>query len=246
MLVKRRAPSKSSDSRSDQAKIKLHLLPNFDRQFLPVPAEPRRIWWQDNEKTRNHAEHCQPLAMVNALGYNILSPATFDVEWNGDVHSDTVIEIKKQCSHCLIDSLSAFGSFTVQLGFIPTTKVPGDFIFIKGLPNERASPYTCMEALVEAWWSKAAFGIVFLMNQPGRFTVQIGQPIAQMFLYKGEGGFARLEVTSKIPREYTMWKQRRQRQDYRKDLDYFKGKHPDGSPEPTHYWLWSHHRNFRH
>jgi Family of unknown function (DUF6065) len=224
-------------------KLTLHLLPNFDRKFLPVPANSLKSWWGDNEKTRNHAQHCQPLAMANSLGYYILSPGTFTVEWNGDVQSDAAIQILDASSHCEVDSHAAYGSFTIQLGFIPVTEAPGDFVFIKGIPNERALPYSCMEAIIEAWWSRAAFGLVFLLNQAGKFTVKSGQPIAQMFLYKAAGGFVDVEVIDGIPEGYQAWYDRRHRSGYQKDFDYLHGKRPDGSREPTHMWLWRHRRN---
>jgi hypothetical protein len=89
----------------------------------------------------------------------ILSPATFEVRWIGDPKDDADIDILEAASHAQVDSHAAHGSFTIQLRFIPMTSRPGAFIFIKGIPNERAKHYSCMEALIEAWWSPASFGV---------------------------------------------------------------------------------------
>jgi hypothetical protein len=34
------------------------------------------------------------------------------------------------------------------------------------------------------------------------------------------------------------WDEKRARSDYKKDMDYFRGLHPDGTPEPTHMSFW--------
>lgn len=221
------------------SKIKLHLMPGFDRRCLPVPPPRNKAWWQDNGRTRNHAQHCQPLAMANSLGYYILSPATFRVEWDGDVQAEAKLHILSEPQPGWVTTHAAFGSFVVQPGFIPTTEEVGDFVYVKSLPNERCLPYTCMEALVEAWWSSGQFGLVFLLNQPGTFMVSTGQPIAQMFLYKAAGGFAKLEVTDQMLAEHDAWAARRYRPGYTKDLDYMHGRHPDGRSEPTHITSWT-------
>src|SRR5690242_14188962 len=113
--------------------ITLYLLPGVDTRLLPVSASGsrHRAWWQDDPKTQNHAQHCLPLSMANSLGYYILSPATFSVEWNGDSEQDAAIEIERTSPHGNVDAHSAHGSFTVQFGFIPTTNQPGDFLFVK-------------------------------------------------------------------------------------------------------------------
>jgi hypothetical protein len=34
------------------------------------------------------------------------------------------------------------------------------------------------------------------------------------------------------------WDEQRARSDYKKDMDYFRGLHPDGTPEPTRMSFW--------
>lgn len=220
--------------------ITLYLLKNYDRSLLPVPAQRLRAWYQDNQKTRNHAHHCLPLTMANSLGYYILSPGTFSIEWSGDVQTSAVVKVLEPSSHCTVDDHAAFGSFTIQAEFIPRTRQPGDFIYIKGIANERCCPYNCMEAMIEAWWSWARFGLVFLVNRPGKFIVRRGQPVAQMFLYRGAAGHAKLDARDfeQMPSDYHAWFAKRARPDYRKDLDYMHGKQPDGSEPVAHVRHW--------
>jgi hypothetical protein len=228
-----------ADVEVEKSIITLYLLPGFDQELLPIRASRNKDWWQDNFKTRNHAQHCLPLAMANSLGYYILSPAHFTVSWDGDVQQDAHVQIPNGQLSGQVDNHAAFGSFTVQPGFIPMTSRVGDFVYIKGIANQRSQPFQCMEALIEAWWNPAPFGLVFLLNQPGTFTVEKGEPLAQMFIYRGDGGSATVHVVDGVPDEYESWRQKRYRVGYAKDLDYLRGRHPDGRSEPTHRSSWT-------
>lgn len=176
--------------------------------------------------------------MANSLGYYILSPARFSVHWDGDVEHDAGIEVLEGAASAQVDGHAAFGSFTVQPGFIPMTDRAGDFLYIKGVPNERGRPFQCMEALIEAWWNPAPFGLVFLLNRVGSFTIDRGEPLAQMFVYQAEGGDAPLATVEGAPEEFGAWEHRRYRPGYAKDLDYLQGRHPDGWLEPSHRTAW--------
>jgi hypothetical protein len=227
------------------SKIHFHFANNYDNSLAPIPAIKFREWWEDNNATKNHARHCLPLTMVNSLGYYILSPGTFRVTWNGDIHHRAIIDPIEKSSHFEVDDHAAFGSFTVQAKFIPVTENEGEFIYVKGVPNERGVPYSCMEGLIEAWWNKGIFGLVFLLNQPGTFTVYWGQPIAQIFMYKGEAGAATFQAHKGYPEGHEHWMKRRSRPEYRKDLDYMKGLTSYGDSVPSHITSWKHATKFK-
>ena len=219
--------------------IKVHLANNYDASLAPVPAKKMRDWWEDNRRTMGHAKHCLPLSMANSLGYYILSPGSFLVKWDGDVHAPAKITAIDKSSHYEVDAHAAFGSFTVQAKFIPVTEDPGDFVYIKGVANERCKPYDCMEACIEAWWNVGNFGIVFLLNQPGEFIIQKGQPIAQMFLYHGLAGSADVELVNGYPSDHTGWQAKRSRPGYEKDFDYMRGLTFLGEKIDSHIVNWA-------
>lgn len=219
-------------------RIRIHLSSGFDQELMPIPAIRYREWWEDNRATKDHARHCLPLAMANSLGFYILSPGTFTVSWDGNTNARAKIRHIDKSSHYEVDDHAAFGSFTVQAKFIPVTDDPGDFVYIKGIPNQRGVKYSCMEAVIEAWWSMANFGLVFMLNQPGEFTIQKGEPIAHMFLYHGVAGAAVGEVFDGYPEEHKKWADKRTRPGYSKDLDYMKGLQPDGEKVNTHLTNW--------
>lgn len=226
-------------------KVDIHFAPNYDRSLAPIPATKFRDWYEDNQRTKQHVRHCLPLSMANSLGYYILSPGSFIVKWNGDTQEMATITHVDKSSHYEVDAHAANGCFVVQAKFIPVTQDPGDFIFVKGIPNERCMPYSCMEACIEAWWNVAHFGLVFLLNQPGEFMITKGQPIAQMFLYHGAGGSADFEFYDGHPEGHAHWLARRARKDYRKDLDYLKGFDSHGQSIETHVTTWRYANKFR-
>lgn len=225
--------------------IRFHLDPSFDKELVPIPAVRHRDWWEDNQATSDHARHCLPLAMANSLGYYVKSPGTFRVKWNGDPNKRARIIPIEVSSHFEVDNHATFGGFTVQAKFIPVTDDPGDFVYVKGVPNERAMPYSCMEAAIEAWWNVGHFGIVYLLNQRCDFTIYMGQPIAQIFLYKGEAGAADIELVDGYPQGHEHWRQKRNRPDYVKDFDYFKGRNSAGVEIPTHINTWKQASQFK-
>ncbi|MGW0229219.1 DUF6065 family protein [Actinopolymorpha singaporensis] len=205
--------------------------------LLPEPASPKRSWWGEDLATAGHAHHCLPLTMANSLGYVVRSPGAFRVTWDGDVDTHVTVD---DVDDCVVDNHSAGGSFTIQPGFVPRTTDEGDFLMVRPVPNVRCPWFVAMEALIEAWWQPGEFGLVCLMTRAGSFAVRRGDPLAQMCVYRAEGGSARLDIRPGLPAETEAWRARRHRPDYRKDLDYLMGRHPDGTPEPTHRRNWKH------
>ena len=217
-------------------KVTLRCAQNFDMRYVPRPAAKLMDWWAKDPKMHEHAKYCLPLLMANSLGYVIPSPGTFEVSWDGGLR-DAKVVVREIAAHAQVDSDSAPGGFTVQPGFIPSTQGPGDFIYVKGIPNQR-SPFSCMEALIEAWWNPSRFGLVFLVNAASSFVVHAGMPLAQMFVYQGQAGTAEFQVRLGYPPEQEEWEKRRFRIGYRRDLDYMQGKHPNGESEPSHIVSW--------
>lgn len=205
--------------------------------LLPTAPPPAPEWWKQDPRTDGHAVHCLPLVMANTLGFLIRSPGRFRVTWDGDWDSYALVEPLSD-DEFTVDNHSARATFTVQPGFTARTQQVGDFLYVKALPNLRGAWFTAMEAMIEAWWQPGEFGIVCMLNRPGTYLVERGQPIAQMCVYRAEAGAATLEVHQGVPPETEAWRTRRSRPEYRKDLDYLRGFHPDGRREPTHVRSW--------
>lgn len=215
--------------------IKLFLIEPFDRSLLPVRASKLREWWEQDDKTKNHAKFCHPLTMANHLGFYILAPATFTIEWDGDLSHDANLELHQSSSHAVVDTHAARGSFTLQTQFVPVTD-EGDFIYIKSIPNVRR-PYCIMDAIIEAWWNPAHFGIVGLCNGPGKFMIKMGEPIAHMFILNDKGAESNLIVAGSdndvLQRKEFLAKRLNYTQ---RQLDYLRGLFPDETKATKHYF----------
>jgi len=230
----------------NKGKITIHLLNDYDEDLLPVKAGKSRDWWDDqdiDDKTYDHAKFCLPMTMATSAGFYILSPATFDVIWDGDNRHDAIIETHDDAaSHAIIDSHSTRGGFTVQSRFIPRTENEGEFVYVKGLPNQYRKPYYLLEGMIETWWNPSTFGLVFMLNQPGEFTIVKGEPIAQMMLLNSYTLNADLEVSKEeVPYQKEFLEKRNSPDVVRfrgKELDYMKGKFPDGKEVFPHFKRW--------
>lgn len=225
-------PKKGRDSLKE-SKIELYLMDNYDKSLLPKKPQTYVDWWEKDSKTINHAKFCMPLLMANELGYDILSPATFEIEWDGDESHDTNIYIIEASSHAGIDNHSAHGSFTVQSQFITKTE-EGYYIYLKGMPNIRR-PFSVMEGLVESWWNPAHFGIVCLCNHAGKFIIKKGEPIARLIYLHQDAIKTSLEIKDnqyEIPQRKEFLTKRQKQ--FGHVLDYFKGLYPNGEKADHH------------
>lgn len=210
----------------------LHLDPSYQKDYLPIRGRGQRDWWEAEHLTSNHARHCHPLVMANTWGWDILSPCGFVANHDGLRITD---------GHGNVDMHSARQSFTLQADFVPRTESVGDFVWIGALPNqrrevERRNSFVAMEAMIEAWWNPAPFGLVCLFD--GEVEIEKGQPIARMRVVNVPHNHPTFETSDERHPEWQAWNERRNRPGFSKDLDYMKGLHPDGSKEETHYRSW--------
>ena len=205
--------------------------------LVPAPGAARPTWWAEDPRTEGHAEHCLPLLMANRLGYVVRSPGSFEVSWEGGWNDQATVTVLDD-SDITVDAHSCGASFTLQPGFLASTTEVDAFLHVRPVANQRGVPFSAMEALIEAWWQPGEFGIVCLLHRPETFVVERGDPVAQISVYLAGGGAAELEVTDTLPMETDGWRARRYRPGYVKDLDYFRGRHPDGAFERSHRTSW--------
>lgn len=219
--------------------ISIFLKPGYDATLAPVRASKARAWMEEDVKTRNHAKFCLPLITASGVGHFILSPATFTVEWDGDEAHDVVVTIHDAASHAEITTHSACGSVTIQSKLTLRTKQPGDYVYVKGIANQIRQPYHVLEAMIEAWWAPATFGIVMILNQPTKFKIEKGQPIAQMFAVSREKADFDAKVIEGSPPRLAEWMDAEElRVETGKHFLYFKGLWPDGEAVSPHYPAW--------
>lgn len=214
--------------------IELYLDSNYDQTLLPIPASRYRKWWEEDSKTKNHAKFCLPMIMANSYGFYILSPADIEIEWTGSNEDNATVTTFNKSSHSIVDNHSAHGSFTIQAKFIPRTP-DNVFTLIKPIPNVKM-PFTVLEGLMETWWLVADFGIVCLVNNPGKFLIPKGSPIAQMIFIGSDDHNYDLNVSGTMEDLKYRSEFVQKRNAYtEKQLDYFRGQHAEGTKEKLHY-----------
>ena len=179
--------------------------------------------------------------MANSLGFYILCPCTFEATWDGEPTSYATLQLLEEELSSLISTETSPGSVTVTPGYIAVTERPGEFLYIKGIPNTGPSTLLCMEAAIEAWWNPSPFSLVFHFNYAATVKMTRGDPIAQMFIYSQVGARTQLIVDNTMPPDFAAWRQRRYRRDYHRDYDYIRGRYPDGRSEATHITSWHPH-----
>ena len=213
----------------------------FPEEAIPTKGKPKRDWWEHaDRKTKGLAHFCLPLMTANGAGYYLRSPVHFKCSWNGDVNADAKLQIIDRLPHGVVDTHSTHGGFTVQSGITFETENPGDFLWVKQLPNLYRPWFYPMEGLLEGWWrlGGATIGLVCLLNRPGTYEMKIGDPIAQVVMISKKDLDANLVFDNNPDPESYNWQAKRTRPEYGKggpDLDYLRGLWSNGMKEPVHY-----------
>src|SRR5579859_530129 len=145
------------------------------------PAGPEREWMDDS----NHgfAYRCLPLAIANAHGWEILSPASFEAEWTG---SNDLNGVK-------ITPLSPFGDYPPVLSHfgegVLTFHVSAVFrsdprvnLWVTGPVNRPKHGICPLTGVVETDWAVASFTMNWKFTAPGiRVRFEKGEPFCFVF-----------------------------------------------------------------
>lgn len=215
-----------------------------------IPGRARRAWM--DQTSEGFAYRCLPLSIANSSGWEILSPCTFEAEWNGEPGTDAIT----LRSHHPDDDLERFvmshfghGILTFRPGYVVSTD-PGWAVLVRGAPNFVVDGIQPLEGLVETDWLPFSFTMNWMFTRPGTVTFEKGEPIA--FLTP----IQHLELDAIAPEirdiesdpvlfgKFTAWKEGREsfiaalrRRDPEVvsrgwQKDYYVGRHPDGNPAP--------------
>jgi hypothetical protein len=130
------------------------------------PAQPERAWM--DASNQGFAYRCLPLVIANAHGWEILSPASFEAEWNGSNALDAV----------KIAPLTSFGDYPPVMSHfgegVLTFHVLGLFrtdpkvnLFITGPLNRPKHGIQPLTGIVETDWAVASFTMNWKFTAPG-------------------------------------------------------------------------------
>lgn len=149
--------------------------------LLIRPAPPERDWM--DATNQGFAYRCLPLAIANAHGWEILSPATFDAEWTGsnDINGVRITPLTPFGDYPPV--LSHFGegvlTFHVSALFRTDPKVN---LWVGGPINRPKHGIYALTGVVETDWSVASFTMNWKFTAPGiRVRFEKDEPFCHVF-----------------------------------------------------------------
>lgn len=226
--------------------MKLKMFALNDNPPTILPAERSREWM--DEFPDRHAYRCLPLAIANTYGWEVLSPYSFTIDWNGGTRAEDITfrpEGKAPLFDHFATSNFTHGIVTFHTGYLFRTEP--DYHLLAGgplnTPKDGISPLT---GIIESDWLPYPFTMNWQLTRPGSVRFEAGEPFCHiipvhaMMLEKVEPEILSLRDDPDLQTQYAAWRQRREefmtkfrandkltlKQAWQKY--YFKGLYPDG------------------
>lgn len=159
--------------------LKCYVFPGWMPRIRP--ASPKRAWM--DEAPESFPYRCLPLSIANSHGWELLSPCSFEAEWNGGIAADDVT-VRAAAGTRPEDSpvaLFGLGTFTIHVQGLFRTP-PGWNLFAGGPPNSIKDGVTPLAGIIETDWSPYTFTINWRLTRPGNVVqFEADEPIAHIF-----------------------------------------------------------------
>jgi hypothetical protein len=141
-----------------------------------VPARTTRKWM--DETGDRFAYRCLPLNIANGYGWEILSPYSFSILWNGG-QSGTDIQIATRdghphLSHFVVSHFN-HGVVTFHTGYLFRTE-PGWDLLASGPTNEPKDGIAPLTGVIETDWLPFPFTMNWKLTRPGEVRFEKGEP----------------------------------------------------------------------
>lgn len=210
------------------------------------PASPSRGWM--DRLPQRFAYRCLPLTIANGHGWEILSPSSFEVRWEGgSALADVQVKALDDDPGYLPASHFGHGVLTFQTGYLFATE-PGYNLWVTGPPNYPKDGILALSGVVETDWSPYPFTMSWQFTRAGvSVRFQEGEPFCFFFpVPRGLLGSVSPEFRdfASVPekkRQHDEWA--RSREEFLHDLPlsgttasreqwqklYFQGLTPDGA-----------------
>jgi len=218
---------------------------------LPLRPAPVSREWMDRIPDR-HAYRCLPLNIANSYGWEVDSPCSFEITWDGGPNA---FNLKARAldgfPHLDQFALSHFahGIVTFQLTYLFRTE-PGWSLFATGPTNRPKDSIAPLSGVIETDWLPYPFTMNWRMTRAGAVTFEKDEPVCMVFpvpadeLPKVEVDVRNLADNRELAEQATAWRARRN--DFMRRYNdreaatlkeawqrfYFLGKLPDGSEAP--------------
>ena len=140
------------------------------------PARAARDWMDRTDQ--RFAYRCIPLSIANASGWEILSPAEFQVTWTGG-DSRTSMSIRAKDDRARVERFAAshfgHGMLTFHTGYLFRTS-PGWALWVRGSPNTAKRNLAPLDGLVETDWLDFPFTMNWRFTRPATVQFEKGEP----------------------------------------------------------------------
>ncbi len=207
--------------------------------------------------TDRHAYRCLPLSIANTHGWEVLVPASFEVEWNGGPQAaDLTLRALEPFPEGLPFEHFAMSNFqrgivTLHTGYLFRTP-PGWNILTTGALNEPRKNIQALTGIIESDWLPYPFTMNWQMMEPGTVRFERDEvfctvmPIPKNYLEQWEVAIHELNDDPVLMLEQEQF--RLSRESFRKrqaagepeavkeawQRHYFVGRFPDGTEGVDH------------
>lgn len=171
------------------------------------PSNQKRNWMDDSNAKNPY--RCLPLSIANGYGWEILSPSTFNVKWNGGpLPSD--ISVTTLDGNSSATSLFGEATFTWHTGHLFKTEYPYA-LYVTGAPNYPKHNVIPLSGIVETYWLPFTFTMNWRFTAPSEITIEKDEPICQIFpvditlFDQVEPEIRSLEDDPEFAKEYWNW-----------------------------------------
>ncbi|HNB77275.1 MAG TPA: DUF6065 family protein [Rhodocyclaceae bacterium] len=141
-----------------------------------VPARPARNWM--DASPQRFACRCLPLNIANGYGWELLSPCSFAIRWNGgpaagDIHF-AALDGYPHLSHFAVSHFNQ-GIVTFHTGYLFRT-APGWDMLATGPLNEPKDGIAALSGIVETDWLPFPFTMNWQLTRQGEVRFEKGEP----------------------------------------------------------------------
>jgi hypothetical protein len=141
-----------------------------------VPARADRAWMDATDQRA--AYRCLPLSIANAMGWELVMPATVVATWRGSAEFDGVdVEVSDPswADGAIASSHFGHGIVTFHTGYLFRTD-PGVGLWARGAPNWPKDGIAPLEGIIETDWIDFTFTMNWQFTRPGSVTFEKGEP----------------------------------------------------------------------
>jgi hypothetical protein len=232
--------------------MRLLLYPTGDVRPTVRPAPATRDWM--DATPQSYAYRCLPLNIANAHGWEVLSPSTFEVHWNGGPGKDA-LTVRALAGTFLPTSHFGAGILTFHTGYLLRTE-PGHNLWVTGPVNRPKDGLTPLSGVVETDWAPYTFTMNWLFTRPDTTVrFEAGEPFCFFFpVVRGmveavEPELHDLKEDPETEKLYRAWSA--SRRTFNEDLKepesdahkqkwqkkYYRGERPDGETGPAEHQI---------